>query len=167
MSISPKQGYDQGVATKADFTAEEWDVIRKAPTLAGLIVMWASPSGPLGVMRESAALAQSLREPDQTAQGELLRTLQSDLQDHYTVYKIDAADPETVRTEALGELRKLAAILRVKASEEEAAEVKEWLLRAARRVAEAAREKTVLGFGGVAVSGEEETALTLIEVALR
>jgi hypothetical protein len=155
------------VATKADFTAEEWDVFRKAPTLAGLMVMWASPSGPLGVMRESAALAQSLRESDQPAQGELLQVLQADLQDHYTVYKVDGGDAESVRAEALNELRKLAAILRVKANEEEAAEVKEWVLRVARRVAEAAREKTVLGFGGVAVSGEEATALTLIEVALR
>jgi hypothetical protein len=155
------------VATKADFSAEEWDVFRKAPTLAGLMVMWASPSGPLGVMKESAALAQSLREPDGAARTELLRALQADLQDHYTVYKLEAADPDAVRSEALGELRKLAAILRVKASEEEAAEVKEWVLRAARRVAVAARERTVLGFGGVAVSREEETALALIEVALR
>ncbi len=155
------------MASKADFTAEEWDVFRKAPTLAGLMVMWASPSGPIGVMRESTAMAQSLREEDVQARTELLQVLAEDLRSNYTIYKVEANDAEAVRTEALAELRKLAALLRDKATEEEAAEVKEWILRGARNVAEAAREKTILGFGGVKVSVEEETALTLIEVALR
>jgi hypothetical protein len=37
---------------KTDFTAEEWNVIRRAPFTAGLLVVAASPNGPFGVVKE-------------------------------------------------------------------------------------------------------------------
>ena len=40
------------MATKADFTAEEWSQIQRAPFMAGLAVVAASPSGPFGVVKE-------------------------------------------------------------------------------------------------------------------
>ena len=46
------------MTTKAEFNAEEWDAIARAPALAGLIVI-ASQRG--GTIRESLAMAKSLQ----------------------------------------------------------------------------------------------------------
>ena len=42
--------------TKTDFTSDEWKVIRRAPFTAGLVVVAASPSGPIGVVKEMFAV---------------------------------------------------------------------------------------------------------------
>jgi hypothetical protein len=41
---------------KTDFTTEEWNVIRRAPFTAGLLVVAASPNGPFGVVKEMFAV---------------------------------------------------------------------------------------------------------------
>src|SRR6185369_4350159 len=46
------------MSTKADFSAEEWKLVLKAPLMAGLAVVAASPSGPLGVLREMFAVGK-------------------------------------------------------------------------------------------------------------
>jgi hypothetical protein len=40
------------MATKANFTADEWKVILSSPTLAGMAVTLAEPSGIWGLMKE-------------------------------------------------------------------------------------------------------------------
>ncbi len=50
------------MATKADFTADEWNQIQRAPFMAGLAVVAASPSGPFGVVKEMLAVGRTLRE---------------------------------------------------------------------------------------------------------
>jgi hypothetical protein len=35
------------MSRKADFSADEWDLLRSSPLMAGLLVVSASPSGPV------------------------------------------------------------------------------------------------------------------------
>jgi len=63
---------------KADFTVDEWDLLRSSPLMASLLVVAASPSGPLGLIRESAAASKMIMQTAETAQTPLLKTLAED-----------------------------------------------------------------------------------------
>jgi hypothetical protein len=43
------------MSDKADFNADEWDLLRSAPVMASLLVVAASPSGPVGLVQETTA----------------------------------------------------------------------------------------------------------------
>ena len=69
------------MATKADFTADEWNQIRRAPFMAGLAVVAASPSGPFGVVKEMFAVGKMLAEvKTQGASNDLVKALVADLE---------------------------------------------------------------------------------------
>ncbi len=68
------------MATKADFTADEWKQIQRAPFMAGLAVVAASPSGPLGVVKEMFAVGKMLAEvKTQGSSNDLIKALVADL----------------------------------------------------------------------------------------
>src|SRR5580704_3628264 len=48
------------MATKADFTADEWKLLLQSPLIAGVAISAADPSGLIGMMRESMASARAL-----------------------------------------------------------------------------------------------------------
>ena len=48
------------MATKADFTPDEWKLLLQSPLVAGVAVSAADPSGLIGMMRESMASARAL-----------------------------------------------------------------------------------------------------------
>jgi hypothetical protein len=50
------------MATKANFTADEWKVILSSPALAGMAVTLAEPSGIWGMMKEGMASGSALLE---------------------------------------------------------------------------------------------------------
>ena len=50
------------MAGKADFTPDEWTALKKSPLMASLVVVAASPSGPLGVMKEMFAVGKLVAE---------------------------------------------------------------------------------------------------------
>ncbi|MCX6612057.1 MAG: hypothetical protein NTW74_14535 [Acidobacteria bacterium] len=155
------------MANKSDFTVDEWDLFRKIPMLTGLVVMSASPSGPIGIYKESLAASEVLRTGLDGAHSELMRVLAEDLKINVSMHKMDSDSAEGIRAAGLAGCRELSNILRAKASEEEAEEFKCWLTTLARSVAEAAREGGFLGFGGKQVTPEEESILDQIEIALR
>ena len=155
------------MANKSNFTVEEWDLFRKIPMLTGLVVMSASPSGPVGFFKESAAAAQMLRTGLDSAHTELMQVLAEDLKTNMTVHKLESDDQDSIRQAGLAACRQLSSILRSKSSEEEATEFKGWLTSIAAKVAEAAREGGFLGFGGTQITPEETAALEQIEIALR
>jgi hypothetical protein len=159
--------YDGFVANKSDFTAEQWDLLRKAPLFAGMIVMAASPSGPIGVLKESFAASAALRNGLDAAQGELTKLLAIDLRQNINVHKADSFDPDALRSEALAVCREVSVLLSQKATEQEASEFKTWLLSIAREVAQAAREGGFLGFGGVEITEAEASTIDQLEIALR
>ena len=65
--------------------------------------------------------------------------------------------PEKIRALLLEDSQTINALLKEKASPEEAAEYKQWAMSVAANVAKAAKEGGVLGFGGERVSEGEKT----------
>jgi hypothetical protein len=165
------------MSTKTDYSAEEWKVVLRAPLMAGLAVVAASPSGPLGVLREMFAVGKLVAETKTQAQGpsgssnELLRSLVAELASPDAQGQFDASElrglaPERLRAHALDGCRALAAVLDRKASREEADGVKRWLVSLAQRTAEAAKEGGFLGLGGTSVSETERAAVQEVARAL-
>lgn len=154
------------MATKDSFTPSEWDLLRQAPFMTGLVVVAASPSGPIGLLKESAATAKMVMTELAASQSDLMKSLAADLKQNMSAAKIDSRDPAEVRAKSLAAVREAAATVSAKASPAEAAEYKTWLGTLAKRVAEASKEGGFLGFGGTLVSDAEQAALRDIATAL-
>jgi hypothetical protein len=165
------------MSTKTDYSADEWKALLMAPFMAGLAVAAASPSGPIGVLREMFAVGKILAETKSQAQppggphNELLQALVADLASADGRAQIDAAGlrglgSEQAKTHALDACRALATIVDRKASRDEAEGVKRWLVTIAQRVAEAAKEGGFLGVGGTRVSHAEVAAIRDVASAL-
>ncbi len=75
--------------------------------------------------------------------------------------------PEKFSTQALEDARAAAALLVSKASPQEAQEYKQWVMKLAEGVAQAATEGGFLGFGGERLSEGERKLLAEIESAFR
>ncbi|MDX6667567.1 MAG: hypothetical protein QOK04_947 [Solirubrobacteraceae bacterium] len=140
---------------KADFTAEEWELILEAPPSAGLIVMTADRGG---TFRESFSLAKAYTEARQRhGDSELLDEVVS------TKPKVDrggAHSPEELRAQGLAHLRDAVAVIERKATPDELEDYRRFVLTVADRVANAHRE------GGQQVSDAERAAIEEIAAAL-
>src|SRR5262245_49184552 len=62
------------MATKADFTPEEWSAVRDAPYLAAMAVTVAGASGLIGTIKEAFAATSSLVEGTKS-QNDLIRAI--------------------------------------------------------------------------------------------
>jgi hypothetical protein len=145
---------------KADFSDEEWKQILEAPPSAGLIVI-ASDRG--GSIRESFSMAKAYAEArQQHGESQLLDEIASAKPevDHTRFHS-----PEELKEHSLKNVRDAVALLEAKASDEEVAEYKQFILNLANRVAEARREG-FLGLSGEKVSDAERTAIADVEAAL-
>jgi hypothetical protein len=152
---------------KADFSVDEWDLLRSSPLMASLLVVAASPSGPVGLIQESAAASKMIMQTAGTAQTPLLKTLAEDVMQTMTIPKPPpGATPGQVQDAAAEILRRTSELLTRKATPEEANEVKAWLAKVAQATAEAAKEGGFLGFGGTLVSDQEKAALATVNSAL-
>jgi hypothetical protein len=63
------------MSTKADFSVDEWDLLRSSSLMASMLVVAASPSGPVGLVQESSATARTILQSVGTAQTPLLKAL--------------------------------------------------------------------------------------------
>jgi hypothetical protein len=155
------------MSTKADFSADEWDLLRTAPLMASIIVVAASPSGPVGLIQESTAAGKMIIQAAQTAQTPLLKSLAGDLTQSMSIPKPPpGATPDKVQAAGAEILNRTSALLTQKATPEETAEIKQWLAKVAQATAEATKEGGFLGFGGTLVSDQEKTALATVNSAL-
>jgi hypothetical protein len=134
------------MTAKADFTDEEWNLIREGPAAAGVIVLTAQGGGSF---RESWALAKTYAEArKQPGQSQLIDELASekpDIERRHT--------PEEQEQQGLAGLRDALDLLERKATPEEVEEYKAFVLEVARRVAKAHEEE------GQQVSPAEQAAL--------
>ncbi|MGD0167696.1 MAG: hypothetical protein ABSC51_10500 [Gaiellaceae bacterium] len=140
---------------KADFTKEEWELISEGPPSAGLIVVTAQRGG---TFRETFAIGKVYVEA---------RRLHGESQ---LLDEIVAAKPERdhahyrsfedLKQNGLQHLRDAVALLEQKATPEEVAAYKRFVLSVADKVANAHRE------GGVNVSDSEQAAIDEITAAL-
>jgi hypothetical protein len=134
------------MTAKADFTEEEWNVVREGPAAAGVLVLMAQGGGSF---RETWALAKSYAEArKQPGQSQLLDELASekpDVERHST--------REEQESQGLTGLREAIAILEQKASPEEVEAYRTFVLAVARKVAEAHEEE------GQPTSAAEQAAI--------
>ena len=155
------------MSTKADFSVDEWDLLRTAPLMASILVVAASPSGPLGLVQESTAAGKMIIQTAGAAQTPLLRALAQDLTERMSIPKPPAgATAGQVQAAATEILKRTSELLTNKATPEETAEVKQWLANIAKATAEATKEGGFLGFGGTLVSDEEKAALVTVNSTL-
>ena len=151
------------MTTKADFTAKEWHQLLQAPMLTGVIISMASPA--VGDMvKESMAVAKTIAAAAQGAAGEglyaeLVREYQNKDVMKQAQPKFEKADIETVKAQAMEEVKAAAALLDQKAQPEEAAQIKQFYYDAAVASAQAAKEGDFMGMGGVRVNDAEKAAL--------
>jgi hypothetical protein len=155
------------MSTKSDFSADQWDLLRTSPMMAAVLVMTASPSGPVGLVQESAAAGRMIVDAANTAQTPLLKSLAEDMKSSTSITKVPpGASPATVQEAATEILRRTSELVGNKATPEEATEIRQWLTKVAVATAEAAKEGGFLGFGGTLVSEEEKAAIARVNSTL-
>src|ERR671920_1576739 len=102
------------MTVSSDFTPEEWETIREAPTSAGIIVSTADRGG---TFREAFAMAKAFAEARQEhGESELLDALVSERPD---VDKTRAHSPEELKERGLEKIREAVRLLEAKATPEE------------------------------------------------
>ena len=138
---------------KADFTEEEWELVREGPPAAGMVALTAEKGG---TFRESWALAKSYTEA-RKEHGE------SELLDSLVASKPETkrySSPRRSRPRGSDGLTEAVALLEQKATPDEVKSYKKFVLAVAERVAEAHRE------GDQNVSEGERAAIEKIASSL-
>ena len=155
------------MTTKADYTEDEWKALRRAPVVAGFAVSLADPGGPIELTKESVASMRAAGAPP--TDDELLVAVSQDAlaqqQQRHNVMKELDLKAATVREQVVEELGRVNEILDAKATPEEAAAFRQWILQAAQASADAAKEGGFMGIGATRVSeGEKAMIAKLGEV---
>jgi hypothetical protein len=139
----------------ADFTAEEWDVVREGPTSAGMIVSTAQRGG---TFREVFAIAKAYAEARQEhGDSALLDELVSSKPE---MDRTKSHSPEELKEHGLQRIREAVALLEEKATAQELGDYRLFVISLANRVAGAKVE------GDEATSEAESAAIAEIERAL-
>jgi hypothetical protein len=139
----------------ADFTAEEWDVVREGPTSAGMIVSTAQRGGTFReVFAMAKAYAEARKEHGDSALLDELVSSKPEM-DHTRSHS-----PEELRERGLQRIRDAIALLEQKATAQEIGDYRLFVISLANRVAGAKKE------GDGAISEAESAAIADITQAL-
>jgi hypothetical protein len=158
------------VTTQADFTDEEWERLERAPFVAGMAITFADPGGPIEVLKESAAsLKAVLAAAGSGERGELVQAVGKGVEEKAQRRENPAKGFKPrgamAAEQILDELRDVNDIVGQKATPEEAAAYRQFLLDTAQRAADAAKEGGFMGFHAERVSeGEQQMLDKLAEV---
>jgi hypothetical protein len=162
------------MATKADFTVDEWKLILGSPMLTGMAVTLAEPSGLWGLMQEGMASGQALlaarKDPGALS---LVKDIVADMEtgDGRTAARegvkaqLTGKTPAELKAQVLTTLTRVSGILDAKAGAD-SGPFKAWLKHVSERVAEASTEGGFLGFGGVKVTEAEKASIEDVARAL-
>jgi hypothetical protein len=144
------------MTTKADFTDQEWEVVREAPTSAGMIVATAERGG---TFREAFSMAKAYTEArKQHGESELLDEIVSAKPD---VDRSRHGSVEELKQASLQKVRDAVALVEQKATPEELDEYRRFIHGLAERVGAAKDEA-----GGGPASDAEQAAIAEIDDAL-
>ena len=144
------------MASRTDFTPEEWHLILEAPPSAGMIVVTAQRGGSF---RETIAMAKAYAEArQQHGKSELLDDIVAAKpeRDHTHYHSF-----EELKEQGLRHLRESVGLLTTKATPEEVEEYRRFIVTLSQKVAAAHREH------GQEVSEAEQTAINDITEALK
>jgi hypothetical protein len=140
----------------------------RAPIVAGMAITIADPGGPIEVAKETMATLRAATTPGSDA--ELVTGVAQDLTAHVKQRQNPAAGfkprGSMAGEQILDEMRRVNEILTAKASPDEAAAFRAWLLDVAQQAADAAKEGGFLGFGAEVVSAGEQDMLARLRSAL-
>jgi hypothetical protein len=140
---------------KADFTEEEWELVREGPPTAGIVALSASKGGSF---RESWAIAKVYAEArKERGASQLLDDLVADQPKTKRYGSVEEAE-----TQGLKRLGEAVALLEQKASPGEVAGYKHFTLDVAGRAAEAHKEKREMA----SISPGEREAIEKIAASL-
>jgi hypothetical protein len=164
------------MSDKSSFSADEWSLLRDAPQLVALAIATAGASGMVGTLKEAFSASASLVE-GMKSESPLLRSLcsreeisaaQQALRTSLGELKGSdfAATRERVGTLAVDTLRKAIELLQRKGGAGDEQAYAAFVKGLGRRVAEAAKEGSFLGFGGERVSEGERQMLAKLDGAL-
>jgi hypothetical protein len=159
------------MTTKADFTEEEWTRLERAPLVAGMAITFADPGGPIETLKESLAGVKTIVDTAKTGSGsELVDGLAKDVAEKAKRREnpLKGFKPRGTMAgaEIVDELGEVNQIVTEKATPEEAEAFRAWLLDAAQRTADAAKEGGFLGFNAVRVSEGEQKMLDKLREVL-
>lgn len=150
------------MATRTDFTDDEWRLLTEAPGWVTAGVMASAPSGPVGAVHEVAALARDLQIVlEDGSSCELVEAVVTDLT-HQEGSEAPGGHVDDVPGRARAACRDVSALLAMRLDEGEATCFKRWLLAVGRDVSEAAVEGGFLGEGGVRVDEGEAAFLEAV-----
>jgi hypothetical protein len=152
------------MTTEADFTEEEWARLKRAPFVAGLAISLADPGGPIEAVKESVATLKTVTDAARSGgKGELVDAIARSATEKSQQRRSPLGDFKPrgalAGEEILEELRAANALVSAKATPEEAAAYREWLLTAAKESANAAKEGGFMGFNAERVSEGEQRML--------
>ena len=148
------------MASKSDFSEEEWKQLLEAPPSAALLVI-ASDRG--GSIRETFSMAKAYAEATRNpGQSELLDEIVSAKPE---VDRSRFKSEDELKQHCLQNIREAVTLLKQKADPESVEGYREFILSVANRVADA-RKEGFMGLSGERVSDEERSALVEIESAL-
>jgi hypothetical protein len=162
------------MASKIDFTPEEWTTLRTAPAFVGGAMMAASPDGFLSSIREAFSMGSSsfaaLRAHESVP---ILKELMMDKDKLVEDMKAKlgeggdaAARRAKLHAEAIAGVKQAIAILMQKGTPEDVKAYRAWISAVAEGVAGAASSGGFLGFGGEKVSEAEKTFLGEVSAAM-
>lgn len=155
-----------------DFSSEEWQKIITLPQVTALYVVFASPSGALGLAQELLTVGKQLANAiEQPGSNPIIHAVAKTYQQQNmgTGEPIESLafsrDPDEIKALCLETCREVAALLE-RHTPADAEGYKRWVYEIATASAAAASEGGFLGIGGVRVNLAEEDALFEIASAL-
>jgi hypothetical protein len=159
------------VATKADFSAEEWSLIVEGPPIAGMRMLVAEHGGHV---REIAAIAEAYataRGQRWSPHGGARKLIDEIVWESLQINRTRFGSPDAVNSEELLHatgtcLREAVETLERKTDVDDVEDYRGFVLGLAQHVAESRKEGSFLGVGGTRVSEDEQAALDEIAAAL-
>jgi hypothetical protein len=161
------------MAKQDAFTAEEWTLLRLAPSLVAGGTAAADPSGLFSSLKESLAGAKGMAEAFKTNSGlELFTALAADrsipgMPDPKALLGEGSREQQMVnlKNAVLERVKSAVALVAAKAAPAEADAYRQMLVGVAQQAADASKEGGFLGFGGVRVSDKEKAFIAEVKSA--
>ncbi len=170
------------MSIKDKFTEDEWFLLSSTPAMIGAAMSTAAPSGVIGTVKEmTASMRASVQGISDYPDSELITALLEkaenwdEAKDKIKDYREKAKSRlqsgeiksrEDLQSQVLSDCAAAAALVDEKCSAADALVYREWSVKIATKVANAAKEGGILGFGGERLSAEESELIARIESAL-
>jgi hypothetical protein len=150
-------------ALRTRFTDDQWLTIRLAPLAAAQVVMMASPSGPIGAIKEAGTVVRAIGAMKATAGATSLLGIA--FEDELKMDELTHLGGKDAKKDNMLSTIRTAVATIAAVSPGDAIPYRRFLAEVAMKVAEASKEGGFLGIGGTLVSDDEKVAVNEVGVA--